>query len=232
MTYYNYLVMRTQYCGESSSFLMKSFSGSGVCCDTNTNTTSFNDHDFGGGHENDTYWNSPEELLIGFSRWYLRKGEKEDYHMCNRIYSATATYRFFRVVDDLDDNGVEMRKANSDLSSYEITEEAFIKEMLTSWAFKQVGDMYLGRPTTRPDQNGVVVTVVYNAEFDTWDWISSYLDKKEYEEMTTQEITLPTHITPDTVYKYISNLYHSEYRFAGDDSYNKRKALEEKFNER
>lgn len=125
-----YLVMKIN--GDSGLFVNSNFHG-GRCCSPDDNVTKFRPHDVPNSHENDTYWNSCEELLISFCRWYKRVDEKESYHMGNRIYAATATYRFFKV-----ENEDQIVYANCDLNSYEISEETFINDMLNSWAFTQV----------------------------------------------------------------------------------------------
>ena len=63
---------------ESATFLNSNFSG-GRCTSPSDNVTKFRPYDVPYEHENDTYWNSAEELLIGFCRWYNRVDEKESY---------------------------------------------------------------------------------------------------------------------------------------------------------
>jgi hypothetical protein len=226
MKHYKYLIMQTDFSGESSKFLSVGLGGSGRCCASDTNVTHFSKHDFGGGHQNDEYWNDPESLLVGFSCWYLRTPEKTAYNMSNRIYHSTYSYRFFRVEEDMD-NEEDMTAANMDLASYEITEDIFISDIKGSWAFQQVNNMFSVKPYSRPEQNGVRVTLVYNGAKDTWCWISDYLNKDDCKDFDVQEITLPVNITPPDATKYITLHLNCEYRFGGNDAYNKRKALEE-----
>ena len=88
--------------------------------------------------------------------------------------------------------------------------------------------MFSVKPSPRPEQNGVRVTIVYNEEHDTWAWVSDYLSKADYELFPHQEITLPNNTTPPDATRYISELYRCQYRFGGNDAYYKRKDLENK----
>ena len=230
MKHYRYLVMQSND-RNSVGFLTASLSGSHRCAKVDTNITDFNPHDFGGGHDNDNYWNTPEDLLVGFSNWFLRKEEKTSYNMGNRFYAATNTYRFFRAEDDVF-NADEIDAANLDLKSYEITEAQFILGIQGSYAYKQVSDMFSGNKVKRPLAEPVKVNVVLNAEHKTWCWVSDYLDKKDYEFLLTHEVSVPVGLHYDEAINYISEFYQgSGYRSGGNDSYYKRKALEAKFND-
>lgn len=217
MRSYKFLIMKIN--GDHGLFTGSNFSG-GRCTEIDANETKFEPHDFGGGHENDDYWNYAEELLVGFSQWYNRVDQKESYNMGNRIYAANATYRFFRV-DDEDQLG----SANLDLKSYEISEEQFIKDILNSWVFKQVSSMF--REThfiyQRPNPSTVYVQVVYNKETNTWCWISDYLEFEKKDHLYVWDIQVPSGKPYDDVVTYIKNEVECDYRFGGNDGYNKRK---------
>lgn len=225
---YKFLVMQIDT-KNTGMFLTAGLGGSGRCADVNTNITHFHSHDFGGGHENDDYWNSAEELLVGFSRWYNRVDEKTAHQMGNRFYSATNTYRFFRINEDMYSHDCSFEEANNDLTSYEITEREFISNMIGSWEFQQMSHMFsetvftLNRVTAQP----VKIEVVLNKEFNTWCWISDYL-AKDKEGLEVSNVEVPVGFNYDKGKEYISKLAKCEYRFGGNDAHYKRKELEEK----
>ncbi len=207
--------------GDSATFVNSNFSG-GRCASPSDNTTKFRPYDVPYQHENDTYWNSAEKLLVGFCRWYKRVDEKEAYHMGNRIYSASNTYRFFRVEDE-----DELLYANVDLASYEISEETFITEMLTSWAFEQVSSMFSAKDFVyhkRTDPSPVKVDVVVNTETNTWCWLSDYLNFEHKDHLTLTIRTTPVGKSYKEAVKYLSCTLGCGYRFGGNDEYNKNKA--------
>lgn len=221
---YKFLVMQTSHKGDST-FLTANLGGSGVCADTDTNVTHFRPHDFGGGHDNDNYWNSAEELLVGFSRWYNRIEEKTAYNMGNRIYAATNTYRFFRVNEDLYAREDVLELPNNDLASYEITEEQFIKDMLGSWVFEQVSFMfpdYTLREMKRTPANPVRVKIVYNHDTDSWCWFSDYVGFVQEDYLTVSNMTVPAGMGYEDAVVYLSCISGEEYRFGGNDAYNKK----------
>ncbi|CAH9013337.1 conserved hypothetical protein [Vibrio phage 501E54-1] len=208
-----YLIMQIN--DDSALFLNSNFSG-GRCALPSDNTTKFRPHDVPNSHENDTYWNSAEELLVGFCRWYNRVDEKEAYQMCNRIYSANNTYRFFRVEDEN-----EILYANVDLASYEITEETFITEMVNSWAFQQVSRMFaVSNFVThkRTDPAPVKVSVVINEETDTWCWLSDYLNFEYKDHLTITIRDVPFRKSYKQAVEYISCTLDCPYRFGGNDN--------------
>tara|TARA_R110000787_G_scaffold90842_1_gene191607 strand:+ start:940 stop:1659 length:720 start_codon:yes stop_codon:yes gene_type:complete len=226
---YKFLIMQSN--DNNNVGFLSGFMGGSVSASPYTKVTNFKPHDFGGGHENDEYWNSAEDLLVGFARWYLRIDEKESYSMGNRIYAATDTFRFFRIDEDLDDYKSELDQvdiANNDIVSFEITEAEFISNMLTSWAFEQVSSLF---PDTQYDMQNrmkprpVVVGVVYNKEHNTWSWSSDYRhgDYKGLE-LKSMEVMVGLHY--DEAIGYISARANCPYRFGGNDYYNKRKQLE------
>ena len=223
---YNFLVMQTDISGGHSMFLTAGLGGGGRGCSVESNITHFRPRDREGCHDNDDYWNSAEELLVGFSRWYNRIDEKTSYHMSGRLYSATYTYRFFRVDEDMYSHGCPFKEANNDLVSHEITEREFISNIIGSWAFQQVSYMFsetlytLDRVPARP----VEVEVVYNKEFNTWCWVSDYLQKdKEY--LTVETVKVPVGLGYEEAVGYISDLNSCGYRFGGNDAYDKRKKV-------
>lgn len=234
MKQYKYLVMQITYCGHAT-FLAKDLGGSGRSHNLKENQTFFKPYNASQGHDNDDYWNTPEELLIGYCRWHNRVVEKEAHHMTNRLYAATNTYRFFRVEDALWDED-EMTAANNNLYDYQITEEQFIEDMQNSWAFKQVQnvfemDGYLVKDEviSRPEQAPVEVGVVHNTEFDTWTWSSDYLNGKGMEPYEVKWVTIPVGMNPEEAEAYITNeVMGCCHRFGGNDTYNKRKELEGK----
>ena len=215
-----YLIMKIN--DDSALFTNSNFSG-GRCASPLTNVTHFQSHDRHGSHDNDFYWNSAEELLIGFCRWYNRVDEKEAHLMGNRIYAANATYRFFRIYDE-----VEVEDANRDLAYYEITEETFITEMLTSWAFKQISGMFAVSNFVyhkRADPTSVKVDIVINEETNTWCWTSDYLKEEDYSDCYSITKTIPVGKNYEDAVEYISCTSGCDYRFGGNDAYNKRKEL-------
>lgn len=223
MKNYKYLVMQID--GERGTFLSSDLGGSGHCTGVDTNVTHFKPHDYGGGHDNDNYWNSAEELLTGFCRWYLRTNEKEARGMGNRLHYATYTYKFFRVeCKGFNNNKSILLEANQDLSPFEIPESDFIATMLDSWAFKQVSSMFpevkFSNERTPPEP--VEVDVVYNDETSTWCWFSDYLSF-DYEDECTDlfGIDVPVGLDYDKALIYISEYLGCSYRFGGDDKYNK-----------
>lgn len=221
MKHYKYLVMSISE--GHAMFLKKDLSGGGRCCDPETNVTHFTPHDFGGGHQNDDYWNTPEELLVGFSRWYVYAVQCNSYNMGNRIYSANTTYRFFRVDEDLD----QLHQANNDLLRYEISEEAFISGMMCSWEVSQVMNLFNGNKGTlhRPKKLPTKVHIVLNWEKESWCWTSDYLRKEDYKHLTVTDEYVPLGLSYEDSVKYISDLSGYNYRFGGNDRY-----LEEKNN--
>ncbi len=227
MSEYKYLVMQSN-ARNSVGFLTASLGGSHRCADIDTNVTHFSNegHYYPNTHDNDYYWNTPEELLVGFSRWYLRVSEKTGYNMGNRLYHATNTYRFFKVVDDMDDYGQEMEAANLDLKSYEITEEEFISDIKNSWAFKAISEMFPQYGCLdRPEQERVQVNIVRSQEFHTWCWSSDYLSK-DLEGLKVDTLHIPIGLHFDEAKKYLRDRLGCKYRFGGNDAYNKRKELE------
>lgn len=220
-----YLIMKIN--DDAAVFTNSSFSG-GRCASPSDNVTHFQPHDHLGSHDNDFYWNSAEQLLIGFCRWYNRVDEKESYHMGNRIYAASATYRFFRVY-----NEDEIETANHDLALYEITEETFITEMLTSWAFKQVSGMFTVSNFLcykRKDPAPVKVDIVINEETSTWCWISDYLKEEDHSDCYSITKTITVGKSYEEALEFISCTTgrdsYTPYRFGGNDVYNKTKALD------
>ncbi len=224
MSKFKYLVMATDSTGNHSGFLHASFSGE-RCTDYNATKTFFKPHDFGGGHENDDYWNDPEELLVGFSRWYSRWVERNAYHMGNRLYAATNTYRFFKVnTGDYGDCEEEMKLANQDLLSYEVCEDTFVEDMLNSYEVKMLGELFATSPCRREKQP-VQVEIHLNKEHNTWSWISDYL-KKDKDDLTVHGIKVPVGLDFDAGVAYLTDYLGCPYRFGGNDAYNKRKELE------
>lgn len=217
MRSYKFLIMKIN--GDHGLFTGSNFGG-GRCTKIDANETKFKPHDFGGSHENDDYWNSAEELLVGFSRWYNRVDQKEAYHMGNRIYAANATYRFFRVEDE-----DQLDSANLDLKSYEISEGQFITDMLNSWAFRQVSSMFCETNFSyqRPNPSMVDVQVVYNKETNTWCWISDYLEFEKEDHLYVWDIQVPSGKPYDDAVTYIKSEVNCDYRFGSLDDYNKRK---------
>ncbi len=226
MSEYKYLVMQSN-AKNNVGFLTASLGGSHRCANVDTNVTNFTPHDFGGGHENDDYWNSPEELLVGFSVWYSRWEERKAHNMGNRIYAANATYRFFKVntgtYGDCED---EMFQANQDLPNYEVSEETFIADMLSSREIKILSELFVGDPV-RPAQLPTRVSIVYSKEFNTWCWSSDYRNKEDYNSSNEGYVDIPLGYHYDDAITYISDIYDCEYRFGGNDAYNKRKELED-----
>ena len=226
---YKFLVMQSNE-NNNVGFLSGLLGGSSSA-DINTNITHFKKNDFGGGHDNDRYWNSAEDLLVGFSRWYLRIGEKEAHLMGNRIYSATDTFRFFRIDTDLDDHNNQVDLANNDLASFEITEKEFISNIFNSWAFQQISslfpDMYYDMNNRAPARP-VTVIIVYNKEFNTWCWSSDYLNKEDYKGLEVRSMQVKVGLHYNQAVVYLSERSNCKYRFGGDDSYYKRKELERK----
>ncbi len=228
---YKFLVMQIDSKKEAGGamFLNANLGGGGRCTSATETVTHFRQQDREGCHDNDDYWNSAEELLVGFSRWYNRVDEKTSYNMGNRLYSATHTYRFFRVEDELLSREDLLGEANKDLTPYEITEREFISNMIGSWAFQQMSHMFsetfftLNRVAAQP----VKVDIVINKEFNTWCWISDYLEKDK-ECLETCNAEVPIGYDYKQGIAYITKLAKCEYRFGGNDAYNKRKALEEK----
>ena len=219
-----YLIMKIN--GDSAVFTNSNFSG-GRCASPSDNVTNFQPHDREGSHDNDFYWNSAEELLIGFCRWYNRVDEKEDYHMGNRIYAANSTYRFFRV-----SNEDEIETTNRDLGFYEITEETFITDMLNSWAYKQVASMFALTPCNqvkRTSPSPVKVNIVINEEMNTWCWTSDYLKEEDYSDCYSITKTIPVGNNYEEAVEFISCTTGRDnftpYRFGGNDAYNKCKEL-------
>ena len=227
---YKFLIMQNN--DNNNVGFLSGFSGGSRCASPYARVTNFEKHDFGGGHENDEYWNSAERLLVGFARWYLRLDEKESYSMGNRIYAATDTFRFFRIDEDLDDyksDTSQVDLANKDLLSFEITEAEFISNMSTSYAFEQVSSLFPdmqydmhNRSAPRP----VSVGVVYNKEYNTWSWISDYLEKEDYKGLELKPMEVMVGLHYDEAVGYISAGANCPYRFGGNDSYYKRKELE------
>ncbi len=224
MKHYKYLVMKID--GNNGKFLTSNLGGSGRCTEIDTNLTYFKPHDFGGGHDNDTYWNSPEELILGFTNWYMRTAERTTYHIGNRIYNAVATYKFFKVEDTLDDDFAFF--ANTNLKQYEITEEEFIYNMMNSYAMKTMAGLFGNLPRSRPEQEPVSVEVYYNKVHNTWSWTSDYLQDSVDEDCELMLEFVPVGFDHDKAVEYLSALLDCEYRFGGNDSYNKRKAKENK----
>lgn len=226
MSEYKYLIMKIDATGEHGGFISASFGGE-RCTKTDATKTYFTPHDFGGGHDNDSYWNNPEDLIVGFSRWYSRWEERKAHHMGNRIYAANGTYRFFKVntgtYGDCED---EMLLANQDLPSYEVSEETFTADMLSSREIKMLSELFAGDPV-RPVQLPTRVSVVYSKEFNTWCWSSDYRGKGEYNSSNEGYVDVPLGYHYDDAITYISAMYECEYRFGGNDAYNKRKELEE-----
>lgn len=222
MTCYKYLVLRTdskEDFGGNTHYMDKSFSGSLFTPDawyiTNFHILS-----------EDSYWNSPEDLLLGFSRWYTRVEETQAYNMGNRIYAAVATYKFFRVVDDLDNHGDEMDAANKDLRPFEITEDVFIEDIKNSYAFKSVGALFSGESLARSPKLPIEVHIRYNKEYDTWCWVSDYLSEEDYKGTVGGGKYIPVGLSYRAAIKWISDEEDCNYRFGGNDSYYKRKAIE------
>tara|TARA_R100001594_G_scaffold149406_1_gene207121 strand:- start:3588 stop:4271 length:684 start_codon:yes stop_codon:yes gene_type:complete len=219
-----YLVMKIN--DDSALFTDSSFSG-GRSASPSDNVTNFQPHDRHGSHDNDFYWNSAEELLIGFCRWYNRADEKESSNMGNRIYAANATYRFFRVTTEDD-----IYYANLDLASYEITEDIFITEMITSWAFKQISSMFDESYWSfqRSKVSPVKVDIVINEETNTWCWTSDYLKEEDYSDCYSITKTIPVGNNYEEAVEFISCTTGRDnftpYRFGGNDAYDKRKAFE------
>ena len=219
-----YLIMKIN--DGSVLFTDSSFSG-GRCTSPSANVTHFQPYDLEGMHENDTYWNSAEKLLIGFCRWFIRKEEKDSYQMGNRIYAANATYRFFRVPDE-----DEIETANHDLTSYEISEETFVSDMLNSWAYKQVASMFALTPCNQVERTSpspIKVDIVINEETNTWCWTSDYLKEEDYSDCYSITKTIPVGKNYEDAVKYISCTSGTEdsipYRFGGNDAYDKREEL-------
>ena len=207
-----YLIMQIN--GDSALFVNSNFSG-GRCASPSDNVTSFRPHDVPFNHENDSYWNSSEELLIGFCRWYRRIDEKESYHMGNRIYSASNTYRFFKI-----ENEDQIPYANCDLNSYEITEETFILDMINSWEFKQVSGMFIAGDHVyhkRESPAPIKVDIVVNEETNSWCWTSDYLKEGDYSHLYSVTKTIPVGKTYEDAVSYISCTSGGEYRFGGND---------------
>ena len=227
---YKFLIMQSN--DNNNVGFLSGFMGGSRGASPYAKVTNFKKHDFGGGHQNDEYWNSAEELLVGFARWYLRIDEEESYSMGNRIYSATDTFRFFRIDEDLDDHKAELDQvdiANKDIEPFEITEAEFISNMLTSWAFEQVSSLFpdmqydmQNRMKPRP----VAVGVVYNREHNTWCWSSDYLNKEDYKDLELKRMEVMVGLHYNEAVGYISARANCPYRFGGNDSYNKRKELE------
>jgi hypothetical protein len=228
MSHYKFLVMQSNDVN-NVGFLTETMGGSHRSANVNTNVTHFDNH-----WDNRRYWNDSGDLLVGFSRWYFRTEEKTSYNMGNRLYSATNTYRFFRVDEDLDLPEIDQIDiANKDLKSFEITEAEFIKNMFESWEFKQVERLFSGNPNVKMRQNPlpVQVDIVYNKETNTWCWSSDYLKPKEGEDQShlhknSMKVTIG--LSYDDAVKYISARANCEYRFGANDAYNKRKDLERK----
>lgn len=212
---YKYLVMEIN--GDNGVFLSADSSG-GRCTEIDANETFF-DTDC---CDSKTYWHYPKDLICGFSRWYLRKGEKESYHQINKVYSATNKYRFFKV------DCKEVKLANKDLSKYEVSEEVFIKSIINSNPYQTLRTMMThGDRASRIEEAPVTVNIVINFETDTWCWTSDYLRDDDYLEHTITKYDIPVGVQPDGVKDYIKSKLGLEYRFAGNDSYSKRKGLEE-----
>jgi len=223
---YKFLVMQTNKNGEHSMFLNAGLGRGGRCCSVTDNVTHFRPLDREGCHDNDNYWNSAEELLVGFSRWYNRMDEKTSYNMGNRLYSATYTYRFFRVDEDMYSYKCPFEEANNNLTSFEITEEEFIRNIIGSWAFEQVSFMFsewegcFEREAPLP----VEVQIVYNEDFNTWCWISDYQTKNK-EGLVVETVKVPVGFDYNSGKNFISGFRACPYRFGGNDAYNKRKLL-------
>lgn len=228
MKRYKYLVMRID--GNSGTFLTSCLGGSGRCTEIDTNFTYFKPYDFGGRHENDTYWNTPEELLIGFSNWYLRKTERTSYNMGSRLFSAVAKYKFFKVTDDDFAEYDYIKSANVNLGEHEITEEVFISDMLDSYAMKTITDLFGNLPRSRPEQEPVSVEIYYNRVHNTWSWVNDYLEGSVDEDCQLMLEFIPVGFDYDKSIEYLSALLDCDYRFGGNDSYYKRKDKEAKEN--
>lgn len=227
MSEYKYLVMQSN-AKNSVGFLTADLGGGCRSANADTNVTHFSNEGYyhANTHDNDSYWNTPEELLVGFSRWYLRVQEKTAPQMGNRIYHATNTYRFFRVIDDMDDHGQEMEAANTDLKSYEITEEEFISDIKGCWAFEALSEMFPNQCCSdRPIQGCVQVYIIRNIEFNTWCWSSDYLSK-DLVSLSVSTVHVPQGLHYDEAVAWLSGMMECEYRFGGIDAYNKRKELE------
>jgi hypothetical protein len=150
--------------------------------------------------------------------------------MCNRLYSATYTYRFFRVEDNMLSHEDILEEANKNLAPYEITEREFISNVIGSWAFQQISHMFSETVYTlnRVPAQQVKLQVVISKEFNTWCWISDYLCKDK-ETLEISNVEVPIGYDYDKSVEYISlALAKCGYRFGGNDAYNKRKALEDK----
>lgn len=221
MKHYKYLVMSISE--GHAMFLTKDLTGGGRCCNNNTTVTHFTPHDFGGGHQNDEYWNTPDELLVGFSRWYTHDVQINSHNMCNRIFSANTTYRFFRVDEELDQTDL----ANNDLLNYEISEDEFISGILSSWSLSKVMRLFDGNKKTlyRPKKLPTKVYIVLNEERESWCWTSDYLRKEDYDHLIVTDEYVPLGLSYEDSVEYISDLCEYSYRFGGNDKY-----LEEKNN--
>ncbi|AFK66613.1 hypothetical protein COPG_00017 [Colwellia phage 9A] len=220
---YKFLVMQANPTN-NVAFLTADLNGSGRSANHKTNVT-----DFDSSHDNRSHWNSADKLIIGFTRWYLRINQKEAYNMGNRLYSATNTYRFFRVDTDLDDyksNVDQVELANNDLKPFEITEAEFISNIFNSWAWQQVSKLFPKTHThTRPPQVPVEVEIVYNSETKSWCWISDYLQPKQEKHLTRKFMKVTIGLHHKEAVKYINARTNCKYRFGGNDEYYKREAL-------
>lgn len=226
MKHYKYLVMVIN--GINGKFLTSDLISSGRGTEIDTNLTYFKPHDFGGGHENDTYWNSPDSLLLGFTNWYMRNTERTAYNMGSRICSAVAKYKFFRVEDTLDEDFAFF--ANTNLKQYEITEQTFISDIMNSHAMKTMVNLFGNLPRSRPEQEPVSVEVYYNKVHNTWSWVNDYLQVSVDEDCQLMLEFIPFGFDYDKAVIHISTLLDCEYRFGGNDSYHKRKEKEAKEN--
>lgn len=208
---------------KSSSFLSASFGGSNRNAAWGTNETHFEKN---GSHDSEYYWCTLDELLIGFSSWYLRCQEKNAYQQFNRVYSACYTYRFFKVEDTYP--VTEMYTANDNLSRFEITEEEFISDMFNSHVYKQLKTLVSkDEVLKREARQDLELSVTINREYNTWCWKSDYLADDPKEDTYNIKITVNTDTNTSSVVGDVSKLLRKEFRFGGSDTYNKKKSLGE-----
>ena len=122
---------------------------------------------------------------------------------------------------------VNLPLANVDLASYEINEETFITEMLTSWAFEQISSMSITGDHVYPKRESpapIKVEVVINEKTNTWCWLSDYLKQEDYSDCYSLTKTIPVGKSYEEAVKYISCTSQCEYRFRGNDEYNKKES--------